>query len=403
MTGGPLRKVKVSDRENARQRSPAPAAPRLRIAGLALAASVTFSCGGPPRGVPSPAPERAGSRTEPTPVPVLPPPVRSYVASRALEAPVIDGRLDDAAWDDVAWTGPFADIEGERRPAPRYETRARMMWDAAHLYVGAVLEEPALQASLVERDGVIYRDNDFELFLDPDGDTHDYVELEINALGTVWDLRLPKPYRDGGRPDNAWAIAGLRAAVSLDGTLNDPSDRDGGWSVEIAIPFASLGLDTPRDGEQWRINVSRVEWTFDVVDGAYRKRTDAVTGRPLPESNWTWSPQYAVNMHMPELWGIVRFSAAAPGDVPAAIATAQDEEARWSLRRVYYAERVFRREQRRWAERLDELSLEALPPGIVLRADSASGTWSAELTDASGTVWRITSDGRITPAARDNG
>jgi hypothetical protein len=314
---------------------------------------------------------------------------------------VIDGQLDDAAWDDVAWTDPFTDIEGERRPVPRHETRVRMMWDDAHLYIGAVLEEPDLQASLTERDAVIYRDNDFEVFLDPDGDTHDYIELELNALGTEWDLRLPRPYRDGGRPDIAWDITGLRTAVALEGTLNDASDRDGGWSVELAIPFDGLGVDAPRDGAHWRVNFARVEWTFDAAEGGYRKRIDAGTGKPLPESNWAWSPQYAVNMHMPELWGIVQFSATPPAGGPVRFVAPVDEETRWALRRVYYAERAFRREQRRWATRLDALALAPMPSGISFEADSAAGTWRAELVGASGALWRITADGRIARAGTD--
>ena len=65
------------------------------------------------------------------------------------------------------------------------------------------------------RDAVIYHDNDFEVFIDPDGDNHLYYELEINALGTEWDLLLVKPYRDGGPAVNAWDIQGLRTAVHV--------------------------------------------------------------------------------------------------------------------------------------------------------------------------------------------
>jgi hypothetical protein len=356
-------------------------------------------CAGAPE-ADQPEREPAGRRTEPEPVPAEAPAARGYVASRAREAPRIDGRLDEAAWDDVAWTEPFLDIEGERRPAPRFETRVRMMWDETRLYIGAVLEEPHLQASLEKRDTVLYLDNDFEVFIDPDGDTHDYFELEVNALGTEWDLRLGKPYRDGGRADHAWDIAGLRTAVSLDGTLNDPSDRDRGWSVEIAIPFAALGLEAPRDGEQWRLNFSRVEWAFDVAGGGYRKKLDAASGRPLPEDNWVWSPQYAVNMHMPELWGVVQFSALPPG-IGVGIAPLEDARECWSLRRLYYSQRAFRREHGRWAARLDELVLPGLDPGLQLmparerRAAPPGEAWSASLQGASGAVWRIRADGRV--------
>ncbi len=63
-------------------------------------------------------------------------------------------------------------------------------------------------ARCTARDSVIFHDNDFEVFVDPDGDTHAYYELEVNALGTQWDLMLIKPYRDGGRAIDAWDIAG---------------------------------------------------------------------------------------------------------------------------------------------------------------------------------------------------
>ncbi len=132
-------------------------------------------------------------------------------------------------------------------------------------------------------------------------------------MGTVWDLFLAKPYRDGGTADSAWDIDGLRAAVFIDGTLNDPTDTDSGWTVELAIPWSALAAHAPggrfpRHGESWRMNFSRVEWPVDVVEGRYRKQIDPTTGKPLPEHNWVWSPQGAVNMHLPEMWGIVEFS-----------------------------------------------------------------------------------------------
>ena len=88
-----------------------------------------------------------------------------------------------------------------------------MLWDDSRFYVSAMLEEPHVWGTLVERDSVIYHDNDFELFIDPDGDTHEYYELEINALGTEWDLLLVKPYRDGGPAVHEWDIAGLETRL----------------------------------------------------------------------------------------------------------------------------------------------------------------------------------------------
>lgn len=242
---------------------------------------------------------------------------RRYVAPYAVTAPVVDGRLDDGAWAAAPWTEAFVDIEGDRRPRPRLLTRVKLAWDSAALYVGAELEEPDLWGTITTRDAVIFHDNDFEVFLDPDGDGRTYFELEINALGTVWDLFLPLAYRHGGRARDGWDITGLRSAVALRGTLNDPSDRDSGWSVELAIPWADLRQPevttaVPRAGDRWRVNFSRVQWHLRVEGGRYAKVTDPATGRPLAEMNWVWSPQDTINMHIPERWGLVEFGRRRP-------------------------------------------------------------------------------------------
>jgi len=232
-------------------------------------------------------------------------PPRRYPCRRAPSAIRIDGRLDDAAWNRAPWTAAFVDIQGVRQARPRFRTRVKMLWDDEYLYVGAELIEPHVWATLTEHDSVIFRDNDFEVFLNPSGDGHNYFEFEINALNTGWDLFLPKPYREGGKADNSWEIPGLRTAVAIDGTLNDASDRDRGWTVEIAFPWAAFAsrapVRRPEPGEAWRMNFSRVEWQMEAGGKAYRK----VAG--MAEDNWVWSPQGVINMHVPERWGYVEF------------------------------------------------------------------------------------------------
>ena len=246
----------------------------------------------------------AATSADPRPGPYPP---RSYACAQARTEIVIDGRLNDSAWARAPWTDDFVDIEAQRDVTPRYRTRARMLWDDTHFYVAAEMEEPDLWATLRKRDSVIYYDNDFEVFLDPDGDSHLYTEIEVNALNTVWDLLLVKPYRDGGPAIHAWDIPGLQTAVALDGTLNDPSDRDRSWSVEIAIPWESLNRGPPSPGDEWRANFSRVDWHMEVREGRYGKVLAPDGDEPVDEENWVWSPQGAVDMHIPERWGVLRF------------------------------------------------------------------------------------------------
>jgi hypothetical protein len=124
----------------------------------------------------------------------------------------VDGKLDEPAWQAAAWSDAFVDIEGDVRPRPRFTTRMKMLWDDEFLYIAADMLEPDIWGTLTTRDAVIFQDNDFEVFIDPDGDTHEYYELEVNALKTAWDLLLPEPYRDGGSAIDGWDIAARMTA-----------------------------------------------------------------------------------------------------------------------------------------------------------------------------------------------
>jgi hypothetical protein len=230
---------------------------------------------------------------------------KQYECHRADSALKIDGRLDDAAWSKAPWTDAFQDIRGEDWQDPRFRTRMKMLWDDEFLYIGVELEESDIWATLTAHDAVIFHDNDFEVFLNPTGDGLNYFEFEINALNTGWDLFLAKPYNKGGKADNSWEMPGYKSAVMIDGTLNNPIDRDKAWYVELALPWSAFkersGKGRPNTGDSWRANFSRVEWLVRAVNGKYEKLPH------MKEDNWVWSPQGVVNMHIPEKWGTITF------------------------------------------------------------------------------------------------
>ena len=303
----------------------------------------------------------------------------SYVCHFTEESIRIDGSIDEESWQNAPWTQLFGDIV-DGSPAP-LATRAAMRWDQSNLYIAVQLEEPHLVATLTERDSVIYDDNDFEIFIDPDGDHHNYVEIEINALNTVWDLLLKKPYRDGGPALSSLALEGLQTGVRLDGTLNIPSDQDRGWSIEIAIPWSSLApyapTVPPREDEVWRLNFSRVKWDYTEKAGRYQK----VPGRP--EHNWVWAPQGAIDMHRPERWGSLHFSRKKPGTVAPAVAP--DWEIRSTLVEVYYLQRKFRDRTRRWAASLEELgATDSIFAKVQISLTAEGYEASIEIVDPSG-------------------
>ncbi len=320
----------------------------------------------------------------------------TYVCYKSNTPIIVDGKLDDPSWDDIKFTKSFVDIEGSLKPKPFYDTKVKMTWDDSYFYFGAYMEDPHVWATITARDAVIYKDNDFEIFLDPDGDTHNYYELEVNAFETEWDLILLKPYHDGDKVAlDSWDIPGLVSKVHVDGTINDPSDMDRGWSIEIAIPWKSFinnfrSKAPPNDGQIWKVNFSRVHWDTEIIDGKYVK-TDS------PEFNWVWSPQGHIYMHFPHFWGRVQFT-----ETPAGLENIQFlddglDNIRWALRQIYFRQRNYYFKNEKYTASLKKLNLlenpvagAPWPPKIAV---TPSG-WEAHLNFEDKSMY-IRKDGKV--------
>lgn len=214
-------------------------------------------------------------------------------------------------WSAVPWTDDFVDIASDAPPALR--TRAQMAWSDDAFFVRTRFDEPDVWATVTQCNEPVFQDNAFELFLDPDCDGLNYYELQINALGTTCELGLQRPYRDGGVA-TACQVEGLTSEVRIAGPLNNPAVRNRGWEIELRLPWAGLvrfhphGPAPPVEGDCWRLNLARVQWSHRVVDGRYQRVPPHGSSTELSDkAHWVWSPQGAVNMHLPERWGDVEF------------------------------------------------------------------------------------------------
>ena len=255
-----------------------------------------------------------------------------YVAYKTATKPQIDGCLDEYVWQNAPRSPRFKDmVFGEETI---HDTRAAVLWDDEYLYIAYWIEEPDLQATLTERDAPIYQDNDVEFFI---AGSDGYYEFEINSFGTIyevlffWDeaykagsydaiegLGMGEPgsrpfygvgYKDHPRGPRTgfwgWDLPGLLTAVSLDGTINDSSDRDRGWTVELALPWEGLEVLAmgdkrslpPKDHDVWRMDFSRFN-----------------TYKEAPPSKdpggWVWSPHGTWDSHVPECYTYIHFSLA---------------------------------------------------------------------------------------------
>jgi len=317
----------------------------------------------------------------------------------------VDGKLNEASWLATQWSADFKDIEGGKKAAPIYRTRFKMLWDQSHLYIAAELEDPAIWANLTQRDAVVFHDNDFEVFIDPDGDAQNYFEIEINAVKNVFDLFLTKPYKDGGSALINWDAASLKVGVDIDGTLNKPNDKDKKWTVEMSIPFRSVSIGNniqiPKDKTIWRINFSRVEWDTEVRNGVYKKITNPATGKNLPEHNWVWSPQGVINMHLPERWGYVQFLNEKPLGNKSDIQLPATEQLKKLLWLLYYKQKNYYRDHSHFTSSLDSLdfpagSFENSGRSYTVQLEATANLFQATLKDnISGEIWRINQVGEL--------
>ncbi len=319
----------------------------------------------------------------------------NYVVQKAPNAITIDGDITSEEWDKAPWTVLFSDIEGENRPVePKYQTRAKMLWDDEYLYVATEMIEPHIWATFTKRDAVIYYDNDIEIFIDPSGEGHHYYEFEYNAFGTEWDLLLTQPYMRGGTFFNGWDLKGMKTAVKLYGTVNDPSDTDEKWTMEMALPLRELTAvlyqrPQVKDGQQWRLNFSRVQWQkVDIVDGKYVKQKGKEGFGN--EDNWVWCPTGVIDMHRPERWGWIQFSDVVAGEGEVAFNWDNDHKTKEFLRIA--AERIdqFRRANKGAMPTKEQLQMDGefnyypAGEGYKLTAQGKSGTW-----------YKLSDDGRL--------
>ncbi|MEZ5044740.1 MAG: carbohydrate-binding family 9-like protein [Saprospiraceae bacterium] len=328
-----------------------------------------------------------------------------YLCYRTATPIQIDGKLTDAAWSLAPWTNDFVDIEGDLKPKPEHRTRVKMLWDDEYFYFAAMLEEPHLWATLHQRDTIIFYDDDFEIFIDPDGDGHTYAEFEMNANNTVWDMLMLRPYHIGRSPNTIfnWNNLDLHTAVHLEGTLNKSTDTDQYWTVEIAFPWSALKELVPKkalpaSGDQWRVNFSRVDWHVDILNGRYVKKKAPGTDRNLPPENWVWSPTGRVDMHRPETWGFVQFSENTVDHQADQFIPNSEEDIKWALWQLFYQQQAF---YKKYGSYTADISHFTLPPLAdqpftpqfyaspntfeILTASSNGGTWHIDHT---GRIWK---------------
>jgi hypothetical protein len=224
------------------------------------------------------------------PVGGTPVPLPTYSAPKLAKPLLLDGVLTDAEWGGAPWIDGFMLADASGPSALR--TRARLAWDATHLYLGFSADDPDLLGGMTERDQPIYREEALEIFVDPDGDGLGYEELQVSPRNVQFDASFSGGARRNMRTE--WN-ARYSSAVKLDGTVEPPSnapasDADRGWSAELAIEIASLpDAKPPEPGARWKMNLFRI--AKDRVAGEMQRDESA------------WSPPLQGDFHNLDRFG----------------------------------------------------------------------------------------------------
>jgi hypothetical protein len=284
----------------------------------------------------------------------------------------------------------------------------KMAWDEDFLYILAILHSDfEVRATFTERNSPIFQqDSDFEVFLDPLGSCQFYKELELNALNTVWNLMLDKPYWDGGSEHSGriakpgeegyFEVQGQKTAVNIvRGRINQIGEQRTSWAVEVAIAHNDTQqylphLSIPKIGDRWRINFSRVEKKGEI--------------------NWTWMPQRIwdpevskfmgkIDMHLPDAWGYVEFSSSTNnntrvGEVPLEELMNGAGDSSWPARlaamNIYYAQKKYNEDHNEYANDIltlgDLVNREILSPFAVELKTFNGKVYNVRIMDASGLV-----------------
>ena len=163
-----------------------------------------------------------------------------------IENPVIDGVLDDAAWETAEAVSDFVQFEPEFGVASPFETVVLIGYTSETLYVAfrSFDGEPArIAAAVTSRDGELKSDDSVTLLLDTNHDRRTGYYFATNLLGVQTDGKIA----DNGRVvDDRWDAAWECAS----------SRTEDGWTTEFAIPLRMLRFQSGEDAS-WGINFFR--------------------------------------------------------------------------------------------------------------------------------------------------
>ncbi|MBO7392904.1 MAG: carbohydrate-binding family 9-like protein [Abditibacteriota bacterium] len=211
----------------------------------------------------------------------------TYKAVRIGDTHVVNGDYRDKAWMNAPEITMRLATTGKKAVKT---TRAKIGYDDKYLYFVFYCEDEEIYANMTERDDHIFEEDVVEMFIAPHG-LKDYFEINVSPINVIFDSHIFYGKDAVEKGDVSWDCAGIKTAVKVEGKVNDPSVKDEYWSAEVAVPFESIGMETPAKGSSIRGNVYRID------------------RRPQPKEFQAWSPTMRdpAAFHVPKKFGKIIF------------------------------------------------------------------------------------------------
>lgn len=185
-----------------------------------------------------------------------------YPVVYATVRPTIDGKLDDAIWQQAV---PLTTFYEYNKVGQRVDiATAYMAWDKGNLYLGMEIEDKDLYVAEKQNDAVLCRADVAELFLKPRDDRFDLYEFEFNIWNAIWDIHYISRGGGGPRRFAGFFTTGAAVKATHKGTINNWDDEDISWTLEVALPLNAFSRAVPRGpkpGDRWKFNVSGYDFS----------------------------------------------------------------------------------------------------------------------------------------------
>lgn len=208
----------------------------IRFIGILLGLIIVYSCS-----------HESNKKNEVQPV---------FKVSKAIESILIDGKMDEVIWRETEARN-FSYYFDIVKDTDKQNTTFRMLWDKTNLYLFYECEDKFITARETVRDGAPYFDDCAEIFLIPVPESLKvHYGFEVNLYKTSNDFIYVNDFYDGEFAAFKGFNPKFEVEFTVNGTINDNSDIDKGWTMEMAIPISVFkGVDKfhpVEAGNKWK-------------------------------------------------------------------------------------------------------------------------------------------------------